>query len=104
MKDGLNAQQNAILEEVERQIPLVSGLPEPDRSRCLTCLAYEYMLQDMEEKAFELLEKCDPGYFKEPMANDMQKDPSMNRIVMTILSKLIEIGYVKVRTADGKEE
>ena len=103
MKDGLTADQSAILLEVERQVPLVSKLPEPDRSRCLTCLAYEYLLQDMEEKSFDLLSQCDPGYFKEPMANDMKRDPSMNRIVMTILSKLIEIGYVSVNENDKKE-
>lgn len=104
MTDGLNKQQKAILDEVERQVPIVVGLPEPDRSRCLTCLAYEYMLQDMEEKAFNLLEQCDPNYFKQPMADDMKNDPNMNKIVMTILSKLIEIGYVEVRTADGEKK
>ena len=103
MKDGLNVEQQFILQQVESALPQVLKLPEPARSQSLTCLAYEYFLQDMEEKAFTLLEKADPNYFKEPMKKDMESDPRMNKIIMTILAKIIEIGYVEVKTKNDQE-
>ncbi len=102
MKDGLDEHQEWALKEVERILPIVLKFEEPNRSRSLTGLAYEYFIQDMEEKAFKILEMCDPNYFKEPMKQDM-KDPAMEKIIMTIVAKLIESGYVIVSADDDKK-
>jgi len=61
------------------------------------CLAYEYLNLDMEEYAFPLLEEADPGYFKDQLKEDMEKIPNMTEIVMRIIEKVIEAGYVKVK-------
>jgi len=104
MKDGLNEEQRKIIEEVERQVPLILKLPEPGRSKCIVCLSYEYLIQDMEEKAFSLLESADPNYFKDPMKKDMEKDPRMAELVMTMLSKIISMGYVDLQGTEAPKE
>lgn len=103
MQDGLTELQKDILRQVERATPQVLALPEPNRSKAIVGLAYEYFLQDMEEKAFGLLEQADPNYFKEGKKKDLE-DPLMNKIFFTIIGKLIESGYVTVKEAEDAEE
>jgi hypothetical protein len=102
LKDGMTEVQKLVDQAVQAQLPMILKVPEPDRSKALVCLAYEYFILDMEEKAFAILDKADPNYFSEGMKKDLQ-DPQMNQIFMTIVAKLIESGYVKVKTDDGQE-
>lgn len=101
MVDGLTEEQKQIDVAVQKQLPSVLKLPEPDRSKCLMCLAYEYFNLDMEEKAFTIIQKADPNYFNNQLKEDM-KDPDIQKIVMRILGSLMNAGYVKVES--GKEE
>ena len=101
--DGLTKEQKEVDRLVREQIPRALALPEPDRSKCIMCLAYEYFNQDMEEKAFKLIEKADPNYFKDQLAKDMQ-DPQIKEIVFRIMGSLMSAGYIKVKENDGKKE
>lgn len=100
MMDGLTKEQESIDQAIQDQLSVVLQLSEPDRSKCLTCLAYEYFLLDMEERAFGVLKQADPEYFNTHMIKDL-KDPQMNEIFMTIVSKLIRSGYIKVHVDGG---
>ena len=92
-KDGLDKDQKYIVDQIKQQLPSVKKLPEPDRSRYLVSLAYEYFLQDMEEDAFKLIEMADPNYFKGQMSKDMGTVEGFDKIVTVIMSKLLELGY-----------
>lgn len=94
--DGLTELQKQVISAVQMQLRLVVTLPQPDKSRCLLCLAYEYFVLDMEEDAFKLLEMADPEYFKDQLAKDMKEIKDMSTIVMTVMQKLVEGGYVIV--------
>lgn len=96
MNDGLSKEDKWMVEQIELQFPFVLKLSDPDKSRCLLGLAYEYFLMDMEEKAYELLRQADPNYFKEQLAKDMREIPNMDKIVLRIMGKLIDIGVVVV--------
>jgi len=97
MRDGLTEEQQAIYKIVESHMVFVATMPEPDKSRCLLSLAYEYFILDMEEEAFKLLEQADSGYFQEQLESDVDSIDNMKEIVTTIMSKLIEIGYIRVK-------
>jgi hypothetical protein len=97
--DGLSEIQRKIDAAVKQQLPFVLRMPDPDRSRCLFCLAYEYLNLDMEERAFPLLEQADPDYFAAQLKEDMAKIPNMTEMVMRILQKLVDAGYVKISPA-----
>lgn len=88
--------QKSIDTAIKFQLPMARSLKDPHRSRCLFCLAYEYLNLDMEEKAFPLLEEADPEYFKEQLGKDMKTIPNMEEIVTRSLSKLIDMGFVKI--------
>ena len=96
--DGLSEIQELVDAAVQEQLPTILNLKEPSRTKALTCLMYEYLLQDMEEKAFELMDLADPDYFKLHFMNDL-KDPQFKQIFQTMVHKFIELGYIKV----GKE-
>lgn len=102
MKDGLTELQQKVDTAVQATLKFSLKLPEPDRSKVLTCLAYEYFNLDMEEKAFKILEKADPEYFKTHMKKDLE-DPQMKQIFFSIIGKLIDAGYVKVEENGGQE-
>lgn len=101
MKDGWTTEQQEIDKEIKRVVGTVMKLPEPDKSKSLLCLAFEYFNLDMEEEGFDLIGKTDPGYYKNQLPKDMEKDKDINRIVMTIISKLITAGYI--RTSESKD-
>jgi hypothetical protein len=94
--DGLTDLQKQVIKAVEFQLPMIRTLPDPDRSKCLMCLAYEYFILDMEERAYPLLEEADPNYFGEQLGKDMAADENIMTIVLTIMDKLVDIGMVKV--------
>jgi hypothetical protein len=94
--DGMTELQKQVDSAVRSQLRIVLTLPNPDKSRCLLCLAYEYFIQDMEEDAFNLLSQADPEYFKDQLAKDMKEIENMETIVTSVLQKLIEAGYIKV--------
>lgn len=91
--DGLTEDQKYIDEAVKAQLPLVLKLPNPYRSQCLLCLAYEYFILDMEEEAYKLLMKADPEYFKDQLAKDIKEIPNMDIIVKRVAKKLVELGF-----------
>jgi len=94
--DGLTDLQKQVDQAVKQQLPFVNTLPNPDKSRCLLCLAYEYFILDMEEEGLKLLEGADPEYFKDQLAKDMKEIDNMEIIVLSVTSRLIEAGYIKV--------
>lgn len=98
MNDGISAKDQLVVDEIKKQLPFVLTLPNPDKSRCLLSLAYEYIIMDMEEEGMKLLRQADPEYFKEQLSKDMKDIPNMEIIVLSISSKLIELGIVKVVT------
>jgi hypothetical protein len=98
MNDGLTKEERWMVEQIKAQLPLIEKIPNPDKSRCLLGLAYEYFLMDMEEEAYKLLEKADPAYFSEQLGKDMEEMSEMTEIVMRILDKLMDIGVVVVKT------
>lgn len=98
MKDGLTPEQQNIVDEIQRTLLTVRLLPDPDRSRCLLCLAYEYFVMDMEEEAYKLLKEADKNYFGDQLRKDTDEIPGMSEILVTILNKLTEIGLVKIVT------
>jgi hypothetical protein len=101
MTDGLSDKQKFIDGEIQELLPEVLKIPEPDRSRSLVCLAYEYFMVDMEEDAFSILRNVDPSYYKNEMHSDM-KDGEMKHIFMSIMSKLVDTGYIKItERSDG---
>lgn len=89
-------EKKKIVREVQKQVPLALRMPEPDKSRVLTCLAYEYFLLDLEEEAWKLIRQADPEYYKTEVHKDMENDASMEKIFMTIAAKLIESGYLSL--------
>jgi hypothetical protein len=95
MKDGLTEDQKFIIKQVEGMVPVCVALPEPDKSRTMMCLAYEYFVLDMEEEAFKLLKQADPLYFGEQLAQDIDDIEGIKQVVDTIAIKLVEIGIVK---------
>lgn len=97
MKDGLTQEEQQMVSEIKSLLPTVRLLPDPDRSRSLLCLAYEYFLMDMEEEAYKLLEEADQNYFGEQLGKDMKDITGMTEIVMRILNKLMDIGIVKIK-------
>ena len=92
----MNDEQKKIAREVQKQVPVAMTMPEPNKSRVLTCLAYEYFLLNMEEEAWKLIRQADPEYYKEGIHKDMAADASMEKIFMTIAAKLIESGYLSI--------
>jgi hypothetical protein len=96
MNDGLTADEVQMVAEIKTQLPFIMKMPNPDKSRCLLSLAYEYLIMDMEEEAMKLLRQADPEYFKDQLSKDMKEIPNMDIIVMSISSKLIELGIIKV--------
>ena len=94
---GLSDIQKQVIKAVEFQLSMIRTLPDPDRSKCLMCLAYEFFVLDMEEKGYILLEEADPEYFKDQLRKDMDEDENVTTVVMTILDKLMEIGVVVVK-------
>lgn len=96
MNDGISRENQEVITAIKAQLPIVLRMPDPDKSRCLLALSYEYMIMDMEEEALKLLKQADPEYFKEQLSKDMKDIPNMDIIVMSISSKLIELGIVKV--------
>ena len=98
MNDGLTPEEQWVVDQIKAQLPIITKLPNPDKSRCLLSLAYEYMLLDMEEDAIKLLKQADPEYFKGQLSKDMKEIPNMDIIVLSISSKLIELGIIKVTT------
>jgi hypothetical protein len=94
--DGLTENQKEIIKAVEEMLPSIRKLPDPMRSQSLLCMAYEYFIADMEERAYPLLEEADPNYFSEQLGKDMADDSRMLEIVMRIMDKLVDIGIVKV--------
>ncbi|HUV84319.1 MAG TPA: hypothetical protein VMV86_01340 [Methanosarcinales archaeon] len=97
---GLSDIQKQVVRAVEFQLPMVRTLPDPDRSKCLMCLSYEYFILDMEELAYPLLEEADPEYFKDQLAKDMAEDENITTIVLRIMDKLIDVGVVIVKAKD----
>jgi len=91
-----------VLKQCQEVLPEVLQLPEPDRSRCLMGLAYEYFIADLEETAFDILKKADPKYFGEQLGKDMKINPDIKQIVFRISAKLIEMGLVKVVEPEEK--
>ena len=102
MNDGLTEEQIFIIDEVKAQLPIVLTLSNPDKSRCLLGLSYEYFLMDLEEEAYKLLKQADPAYFGEQLGKDMKEIPNMDIVVFTITSKLIELGLVLEDIIDFK--
>lgn len=92
--DGLDTVQKTIIDEINKQLPSVLKMPNPDKSRCLVSLAYEYFNLDMEEEGFKLIEQCDPQYFKGQMAEDMKNIRDFDQIVVAIMAKLLHLGYI----------
>jgi len=99
--DGLTEIQQKMVQAVETLLPDIRQLPDPKRSQSLLCMAYEYLILDMEERAYPLLEEADPNYFGEQLGKDMADDPRMMELVMRVMDKLIDIGFVKI---SAKEE
>ena len=97
MRDGLTLEEQQMIGEINKALPIAMSLPNPDKSRCLLGLAYEYFLMNMEEEAYKLLEQADPDYFGEQLGKDMKEIPNMEEVVMRILDKLMEIGVVVVK-------
>jgi len=97
---GLSENQKKIITAVEFQLPMVRTLPDPDRSRCLMCLAYEYFVLDMEELAYPLLEEADAEYFKYQLGKDMEADENITTIVLRIMDKLVDVGAVIIKADD----
>lgn len=97
MIDGLTEEQALVIKEVEKQLPMIATLPEPERSRCYMCLSYEYFILDMEEKGFALIEKADPNYFGKQLSEDMKNIKDIDTIVFSILESLMKGGYVKLK-------
>ena len=96
-KDGLDKDQSWVIEQVGIELPKALVLSEPDRSRCLLCLAYEYFNVDMEEEAFKILSQSDPDYFKNgQLGKDMKEIKDMDKIVFAIMGKLLSAGYIKI--------
>jgi len=94
MSDGLSDIQKEVVKLVQSQLPYIKSLPEPDRSRGLLCLAYEYFNLDMEERAFPLINLAQPEYFQEQLAKDVLEVPNMREIVIKVADKLMETGYI----------
>jgi len=63
-------------------------------------LAYEYFLLDLEEEGTRLLEKMDKDFFDEPLTKAIKKDPKIMEITQIMLTKLMEIGYIKITVKD----
>ena len=97
MKDGQTDEESKVITAIKATLPLVLTLPNPDKSRALLGLAYEYFIMDMEEEAYKLLAMADPAYFGEQLRKDMEEIPNMEEVVMRILDKLMEIGVVRVK-------
>jgi hypothetical protein len=95
--DGLSDLQKQVVQAIKSQLPMVRALPNPDKSKCLMCLAYEYFMLDMEEEAYKLLSEADPEYFKDQLAKDMDEDSDVALVVSRIIDKLIDIGVVRVK-------
>jgi len=99
LNDGLTDEQKWIIEEIKEHLPFIlEHVPNPDKSRALLGMAYEYFLMDMEDEAYALLLKADPEYFKDQLKEDMVMIPNMRQIVFRIMGKLVELGLVKVVT------
>jgi len=101
--DGLSKEQKYIVDQIEGMMVTVNDLPEPDKSRCLFSLAYEYYMVDMEEEANKLMMLADVEYFSKQLGEDMDNIDGMKEIVMGVMDKLIEIGIVKIKTEVGME-
>jgi len=59
-------------------------------------IAYEYFLLDMEEEGVRIMEKISVGFFDKPLAAAMKKDKAVVEIAQVMISKLIEIGFIKI--------
>lgn len=94
MNDVIDLDNVKMIAEIKTYVPMALQLPEPDKSRCLLCLAYEYFMMDMEEEAYKLLLFADSNYFKDQLKIDMKTVPNMDKVVMRIARKLILIGVV----------
>jgi hypothetical protein len=101
--NNLSSDQKNIKSLVEAQLPTIRTLPDPDRSRCLLCMAYEYFVLDMEEYACSLLQEADPEYFGEQLGKDMKDIEEMSELVLRITDKLVDIGFVII-TTKGDED
>jgi len=102
--DGLDINQKTVIDEINQQLPTVLKMPNPDKSRCLVSLAYEYFNLDMEEDGFKLINQCDPRYFKTHIAEDMKNIKGFDTIVIAIMAKLMYLGYiVDPKTKKGKK-
>lgn len=98
----MDSETKYVLEQCKIMLPTVLQMPEPQKSRCLMGLAYEYFIADLEEEAYKILKKADPKYFGEQLGKDMKEDPIIKQIVFRIASKLIEIGLVKAVETDNE--
>jgi predicted transcriptional regulator len=96
MNERISPNDQKTVDEIKRMLPLVLPMPNPNKSRCLLGLAYEYFIMDMEEEAYKLLLMADPEYFKDQLAEDMKEMPNMKEVVLTIMHKLVELGLIKV--------
>jgi len=104
LKDGLTDTQKFVHDAVQQQLPFIDELPEPDKSRCLMALSYEYFNVEMEEEGFKLLKISDPDYFKEQLEKDMRADEIIKMIAVSIAEKIIDMGLTTVVISDEGEK
>lgn len=97
MYDGISKEDQEMVDQIKAALSLVMNLPDPDKSRCLLSLAYEYFLMEMEEEAYKLLMHADPNYFSAQLKEDMKTIPNMDQIVTRIAGKLIELGVITIK-------
>ena len=90
--DGYSKKQKEVDLEVKNQLPGVLAMSEPDRTRCLFLMSYEYLYLEMEEEAFGLLKMADQGYFTSSLIEDISSVPGMDIIVATFIGKSVQVG------------
>lgn len=101
---GLNEAQLAHIVQLEM---MEQYFTDPDSivsprviAKALTCLAHDYVEIGLEECGHQLILKADnyfPGYHGIPLKEDMENDPEMKKVIVSLGHELILVALSTAR-------
>lgn len=93
-------EQAKALEEQEAWFDSKQGLAPPQiLAKGYICLAHDWYVLSLEEKAQKLLDKADkicPTYFENYMGFDIQEDPDFEKVMAGIIDQIIKLYGIKL--------